>query len=347
MLTDKQVIEFIEKRQIEKYFNGDRTPKVLNAVLDYLDKNNDNSLMNNVFGVEKNINCFIALDNGLERLKNIAVNTRLTYYAYTLMKYLDFAGKEELEDLVIKTGDAEYILNFAKDISGANIEKLEDAIIRIKDAKYIYLFAMRIEKANIEKLEDSVINIGDAEYIYKFAKDIENANIEKLEDAIIKIGDAKYIYNFAKNISGANIEKLEDGIIKTKNAEYIYKFAQYINGANIEKIEKALGEIKDEQYIDLLKNNKKLMKLKQRQILIKKQISEGIIPFAMTILLEKKDKEKILDELIENINDKDSLLKLKVYINFLNSSIKDLEKAYEFDKEYTEYVKKKNKTSNQ
>ncbi len=345
MITDEELMELVQKRQIERFKNGELDSEILNVVLDYLEQNNDDKLF-------KYIYC--------------------NYDFRLIMQIVQMLGKiEKLQGIVINSKNAEYIYMFAGNaqkfrIKGVNIKLLEEAIIKTENAEYIYNFARFIDGTDILLLEEAIIKTGNNKdrneklrnnyFIYDFAIDslksqIKGANIKLLEDAIIKTGDAEYIYKFAINaqklqIKEVNIKLLEEAIIKTKNAKYIYMFAKYIDGADIALLEKTLGEktgkeTDDYKYLNEFELDSYLKHLKEKQIVAKKQATENIISFAVKIIEEKQDREKILCDLIDNIENEDNKLKLKVYRKFLMDNKEDLLEALELDREYTASKQKK------
>ena len=295
MISEEQVMKVIKQRKIERYKSGDRDPKLLSDILDYLTQNNDEELL-----------AFIMENDHFD----------------------DFRGIPNIVNI------------------------FENIIINNGKAWLIYAFALRIKGANIAKLEGAIAETKDGEYIYRFAKNVEGATISKLEDAIIETKDARYIFYFASFVKGAAISKLEDAIIETKNAEYIYKFAQGIEGANIIALKRALMEMAEKnpedsnvkEYVEQFNSNEHIRKIEQQQFILEKQNAENIIPFAMTIILEKQNRKEILDKLIDNIDKENNMLKLQVYSEFLNGhDDEDMEQAFGLDKEYTVHVKSKRK----
>lgn len=281
MLTEEEVMKVIQKRKIERYKNGDKTPKVLNDILDYLTQNNDEELIEYIM-TNNQFECFRTVPEGIKKL----------------------------EKIVIKSGNAHSI----------------------------YYFAKHAKKADINLLEEAIIKTGNVIYIYRFAKDIKGANIKALEKAIIETKSVHYILKFALYITGVDVKTLQDAIIKSGNARYMYYFAKFVHGADILTLYEAIINTKDAFYIELIIEDEELQKMKKNQIVLKEQAAENIISFATKIISEKQNREQIFDELIDNIDSEDNMLKLKIYSEFLTANKVTIEEAVGVDREYTNAV---------
>ena len=288
----------------------------------------------------------------IEKLEDALISLRYAHhYIYEFAKNVKGANIEKLENAIITTKDMGCIYKFAKDIEGANIEKLENIIVENKDPFYICEFAKEIGYS--PKLEDAIIATKDARYIYDFAKSVYGANIGKLEKAMIKTKNIDFICKFAGDIRGANIGKLENTIIKLGDEYGIIQFAMYVKGANIEKLEdaiisNALETIGDSQLLkkleeDILKVNYVRLKnkietlcsfstvniIKQQQNRICKLLNDekykdilyrqanDEIGYATKILINGQNSMSLLNDLIDNSDKEDNLLKLKIYGEFL------------------------------
>lgn len=72
MLTDEQAMKLIEERKIYRYKNGEKTPELLEFILNYLEKNNDLSLLNYIV-FNSCFSNFEEIDIGYKRMVDIAI----------------------------------------------------------------------------------------------------------------------------------------------------------------------------------------------------------------------------------------------------------------------------------
>lgn len=169
---------------------------------------------------------------------------------------------------------------------------------------YIYNFAKNVKNAPIERLTDIIIDSNNACYIYLFTRDVGQKPIPKLASAIMKIHDIDHIYYFIRDVKNAPVEQMIDEVIRTYNLERIWWLSKRM-GLSLSKL-----------YCTYSKE---------------KSLAVGIV-------MKNENKEKVLTNLIDSINQDDNLIKLRVYFDFLVNPESSLEEARRCDKEYKEYI---------
>lgn len=202
-----------------------------------------------------------------------------------------------------------------------------------------------------KRIVDITIKHENPNYIYALAYSLPfNDNYEKhiksLEAAIIKFGNAKYIFLFAFKVAYAEINALWNAILKTEDIEYIRRFVLNVEDIKYDTLLSIAQEQGNEEVINLLNSY---------DIRLKKELQQGLYPYATEIVNNRLYRGNTLNRLIDSVTDKESLMKLKIYGEFLQKidSIKEKlssmdidelkHEALELDEEYTGYVKKKNK----
>ena len=188
-----------------------------------------------------------------------------------------------------------------------------------KNLAFLYINDKVINYLGMDALENMIIETNDAYIIYKFADKFKDVNIEKLEYAIIKLKSCKYIYEFAKNINGVNIEKLENEMIILEDKEYMLKFAENVASANLYKFLYAFKKINDSE---------KYIKIKDKIF----NMDESLMK------IHNSDKSDTIKYLIENKNENNNDIKLRIYFSYLNCFNTSHVDLIEFDKEYLEYM---------
>lgn len=232
----------------------------------------------------------------------------------------------------------EFILNY--------LEKNNDLSL----LKYILIdrkiFAMAELNTGYKRLVDITIKHGDPNYIYALALALPSDYIKDLETAVIKTENPKFIYKFATKVLGADIETLWVAMLKTENIKYIHDFILHVRDIEFDTLLDIAKEQGNVYAINLLNSY---------DIHLNKELECGLITYATNIVINNYNKLDALNELIDSVTDKESLMKLKIYGEFLqkisdiddmlgNMDIDSLRKeALELDKEYTGYVKKKSK----
>lgn len=156
-------------------------------------------------------------------------------------------------------------------------------------------------------------------FVYINDKVINYLGMDALEKKIIETNDAYIIYKFAKNIKGVDIEKLENEMIILGDKEYMLKFAENVAGANLYKFLYAFKKINDiEKYI----------KIKDKIFMMDESLMK----------IHNSDKSDTIKYLIENKNENNNDIKLRIYFSYLNCFNTSHVELIEFDKEYLEYI---------
>lgn len=156
-------------------------------------------------------------------------------------------------------------------------------------------------------------------FVYINDKVINYLGMDALEKKIIETNDAYIIYKFAKNIKGVDIEKLENEIIILGDKEYMLKFAENVAGANLYKFLYAFKKINDSE---------KYIKIKNKIFMMDESLMK----------IHNSDKSDTIKYLIENKNENNNDIKLRIYFSYLNCFNTSHVELIEFDKEYLEYI---------
>ena len=129
-------------------------------------------------------------------------------------------------------------------------------------------------------------------------------------------------------------------MLEIQNIDNIYYFVRDVKNAPIEKMMDEVIRVYDIEKIKWLA--KKLeMSLKDFYHMYSREKS-----FAAEIVMENKNKEEVLTNLIDNMDQNDNLVKLRVYFDFLNNPKSSLDEARSCDAEYKEYLMNKKKSDN-
>lgn len=156
-------------------------------------------------------------------------------------------------------------------------------------------------------------------FVYINDKVINYLGMDALEKKIIETNDAYIIYKFAKNIKGVDIEKLENEMIILGDKEYMLKFAENVAGANLYKFLYAFKKINDSE---------KYIKIKNKIFMMDESLMK----------IHNSDKSDTIKYLIENKNENNNDIKLRIYFSYLNCFNTSHVDLIEFDKEYLEYM---------
>lgn len=156
-------------------------------------------------------------------------------------------------------------------------------------------------------------------FLYINDKVINYLGMDALENMIIETNDAYIIYKFADKFKDVNIEKLENEMIILEDKEYMLKFAENVASANLYKFLYAFKKINDSE---------KYIKIKDKIF----NMDESLMK------IHNSDKSDTIKYLIENKNENNNDIKLRIYFSYLNCFNTSHVELIEFDKEYLEYM---------
>lgn len=240
MITDEKVMTLVQERQVERYKNGEKNPRILYDVLNYIEKNNDISLIDFIVGNDEKssrIGDFLKGNTSYaevleDKLVNIIIKSGCAKHIYYFAKFVRGIKKNydisALEDAMCKSGSAKYIYFFAVDIKGANISKLEKAILETKDMKYISMFARYISGVSLEFLKEVMNNLEKTDYILE-------TKIKKLEEkqSILQKQASENVISYATKIISGDRKKALDELIDEGNMLKLKIYGEFLTAPEV------------------------------------------------------------------------------------------------------------------
>jgi len=305
--------------------------------------------------------------------KNACLNTNLTKIskvrlAYYLAKYLNYKKRVTKEwsrclaDIIIISKDYLYMVLYAENIEYAPIDRLLLAILESHDIEFISLFARvvfnvdyhiitryltdnttidmtiefirRFPNSPKEDIIEKVINSNSSEKIYDLCKQIPLKDIKPLEDKLIMLNNPEYLYLFCINIPNSNKKRLGYAILNSYSSKYIYLYNKEYHLIPSEEVKNYINYSDDIYYIYLFYKNEYNISL-VHFLNNTTRVGELLINFSY------EDRLKYLIYLLMNKKIVDYWYRIHYYKDFLMDPVVSLDKAYNCDIKYDNYIHKK------